>query len=480
MAYRLGDTVNILKLAKIIVATIVLVAVGGAALSWHQRDARPTGPRLVRVLQLDADEGVFAYSRISPDGRLLAYASERRTSAAARPTRTIRVIDLANGALLFAERGIDAYWSPGGERLIFLSEDPPDRSTVSIRDMRTGVVTRDVAPTDLGDYYSWATIDDRDLIVTILSRYYFLDRNRAILPAAGVVPCPGIGVGSRPLVSKDGRRLSTFVNGWIVVRNLQNCEDIVETGVAGAKADFSWDGRYLAFHAPKPDGGGYEIQVVDIARRTLRRVTNLPGSSFFPSWTADGRLSFRYDGADYHGFMLASDVLVAAESPLPAARAAVARLRWYDLFAAPLPSPGVILVIVWATWSAHSVDALGAAERYAALAPDVPVVTAVDVASRAADVGRMRAEWGVRLPQVATRPSPLWRSGTAAQMPMALVFADGVLVDSRLGAQTDGELALLVQRAHRTRLAHDAIVASSSTRRRDSTRQTLASMASMP
>ena len=76
-------------------------------------------------------------------------------------------------------------------------------------------------------------------------------------------------------------------------------------------------------HAPKPNADGYEIVVVDIQKHTLRTVTSLAGSSYFPSWTKDGRLSFRYDGEDYRGFMMIENVLGANADK---AKALVARL----------------------------------------------------------------------------------------------------------------------------------------------------------
>jgi Tol biopolymer transport system component len=163
------------------------------------------------VYELASDKGVFAYSRISPDGRFLAYASEARNivSGSGR-SQVVTVVDLLEETVVFEEPGIDAYWSPDGQRMIYLSY--------------------------------------RDAVNTV------------------------------------------------VVRSLADCADVLDTGLPGAKADFSWDGRYIAFHAPNTSGRGYEIQVVDLESRTVRTITRLSGSSFFPSWTRDGRLSFRYDG----------------------------------------------------------------------------------------------------------------------------------------------------------------------------------------
>jgi hypothetical protein len=48
----------------------------------------PPAPRLERVYALQPEEGVFAYARISPDGRTLAYASETRPPA--QPARLVQ------------------------------------------------------------------------------------------------------------------------------------------------------------------------------------------------------------------------------------------------------------------------------------------------------------------------------------------------------------------------------------------------------
>jgi hypothetical protein len=397
-------------------------------------------PRFERVLALAPDEGVFAYARISPDGRFLAYASETKRSVFGGVQRTIRVVDLQTREIVFTEPGIDAYWSNDGRRMIFLSHE--GRRGVSIRRHDTGDVTRDVAPTNLGDYYSWGVRDGRDLILTILSRYYYLDGDQAVLPAARVEPCEGIGTGERPLLSKDGRRITTFVRGTVVIRNLTDCEDVLDTAVRGAKADFSFDGRYVALHVQKPDARGYEIQVIDVERRTVRTVTDLPGSSFFPSWTRDGRLSFRYDGDDYRGFLMAHDVLTAPERPLPSSdRRVPEQRRWADVFPeTPPPSNALALVTIWGAWSAHSPDALvdlqRAREHFAGHGLDVRVLTATDPGSRRADLDRLRARHHIDLPEIPLAPERLALTEAHNQIPATLLFEHGVLVDRRLGAQT--------------------------------------------
>src|SRR5688500_4516429 len=64
-------------------------------------------PRFERVHELPPSQGVFAYSRISPDGRYLAYAAESREGARGRLARTITVVDLQTRKILFTEPGID-------------------------------------------------------------------------------------------------------------------------------------------------------------------------------------------------------------------------------------------------------------------------------------------------------------------------------------------------------------------------------------
>jgi hypothetical protein len=283
--------------------------------------------------------------------------------------------------------------------------------------------------------------DGRDLILTITSHYFYLVGDTAQRPVALVGPCDGVGVGARPLLSHDGTRVTTFVRGAIVVRNLTDCRDIFDTGVQGAKADFSWDSRYIAFHAPKLAGPGYDIYVIDLKARTIRTVTNFSGSGFFPSWTRDGRLCFRYDGDDYRGFELASHVLDAPPRALaPNPVQAPATLRWSDIFPeTPRPTAPLSVVMVWAPWSAHSADALEqlqtARNSLARTAVDVSIMIATEPASRADDVGRMIEAGGINLQAIPLAASRLSKTEGENQIPAYLLFRGGRLVDRRLGAQ---------------------------------------------
>jgi hypothetical protein len=425
-------------------STIVLAAWASLALGTPQQQAF----KLDRAYELKPDEGVFAYARISPDGRFLAYASQMPDpSRSGRITQTVTVVDLGTKKVLFTEPGIDAYWSNDGERMIYLSSG----HGVSMRNHKTGVVTRNVAPTALGDYFSWAVRDGQNLILTIQSNYYHLDGDKARLPHAKVAACAGIGVGDRPLISKDGQRITTFVRGSVVVRGLTDCENTIDTGIKGQKADFSFDGRYIAFHAPKKTGAGYEIYVVDLRDRSVRTLSGLSGSSLYPSWTRDGRLSFRYDGDDYKGFMFASNVLAVAPRPLAAAEPIPAERQWSDLFPETKPAHGINVVMIWAPFSAHSPAALDdlqrAREYFIERSLDVGVMTALDPNARRADADKLIAENGVRLPRIALTPERFRLTEAVNQSPTTLLFRDGRLIDRRLGAQTFEQLKEWVEAA---------------------------------
>lgn len=302
----------------------------------------PAGVTFEKLLPLKAGEGVFAYARISPNGRYLAYASEMPAPGGRGITQTETMVDLNDKKVIFTEPGIDGYFSNDNERMIFLSF-ANGGSNVAMRNQKTGVVTHNVAPVSLGDYFSWSVRDGKNTILTIQSNFYELDGDRAVLPAGRVSSCPGIGVGARPLISKDGRRITTFVRGTVVVRGLTDCNDVLDTGLQGAKADFSFDNRYVAFHVDRADHRGSDIVIIDTKDRTVRTLTGLAGSAIFPSWTQDGRLCFRYEGADYNGFMMASNVLSLPAKPLASATDATRapeRITWQDLFPGEAPQHG--------------------------------------------------------------------------------------------------------------------------------------------
>jgi hypothetical protein len=427
--------------SRVTARLVVISVLGILGVVLDACSGQPAAPEFKQILALKPEEGVFAYARISPDGRSLVYATEGSgTARTGGPFPTINVRDITNGSLLFSEPGVDGYWSPDGRRIIyesFLDGHP----RVNIRDIRGGTVSRDVVPVDAGDYYSWGEQDGRNIVATIKGFYFALSHGKAG-PLARIRPCDGIGIGERPLLSHDGVRVTTFVRGTIVVRNLSDCVDIFDTGIQGAKADFSWDGRYIAFHAPKIRGSGYDIYVIDLALRTIRVITHMLGSSFYPNWTKDGRLCFRYDGSDYRGFVIASNVLSAPPSPLPAVTSRVPRRPlWSEIFPeTDWPDHPVDVVAVWGTWSAHSAFALSqlqlAREELSKRGVDIGTFAAVDPGSSPKDVAMLLARHGISLPQVPLDPLRLPLTEGQNQIPAILLFRNRRLLDRRLGAQS--------------------------------------------
>jgi len=407
-------------------------------------------PIFEQSFALAADEGVYAYSRVSPDGKRLVYASQAR-SPLDRQEPIVKVVELSTKRVIFSEAGIDGYWSPDGQRMVFLSRRQKD--SVTIWQVPSGRLTRDVAPASLGDYYSWGKVRGKDIVLTILGNYYYVERNNAVMPPRRVPSCPGVGAAERPLISKDGDWITAFAHGNIIVRRLADCRDIFDTGVRGGKADFSWDGRYIAFHGPKENLNGYDVKVIDIVKRTVRVITNsLTGSSLFPSWTRDGRISFRYDGPDYRGFVLASQVLGVPERPLNRQSSIALNPTWEELFPeTSRPTGRFALVMVWAPWSAHSAEALRELQR-AILALNrngdvVDVFTAVDMISTRAEIERMRERIQVRLPLIPLAAQRFVQTEAVNQIPAVLLFEDGVMTDHRLGAQNSDELRAWVEDA---------------------------------
>jgi hypothetical protein len=235
------------------------------------------------------------------------------------------------------------------------------------------------------------------------------------------------------------------------VRALVGCDPVFDTGLQGAKADFAWGGRYLAFHAPRERDPGYQILVVDLEARTVRALgAELAGSSYFPSWTRDGRLSFRYDGPDYRGFMLARRVLAAPAHPLPAPQHIPEHRTWRDVFPeTPRPATEMTLVLVWGPWGAHSRDALRSLERargyFDERELDITVLHAIDPGSSPGDAEWFLARDGIGVPRIPLTPEQRSLSEAHNQNPTTLLFQDGALIDRRMGAQSFDALVTWVE-----------------------------------
>ena len=399
--------------------------------------------RIDRVYALQNGETVFAYARISPDGRKLAYSSETRDSTAVDGyQRTVRVIDLKTQQIVFDEHGIDGYWSPDSTRLIFRANPPVG---VSVVDFATSRVRRNVAAARLGDYFSWGRMNGRDVILTILGNFYSLDGEAPVSTWETIHPCAGWGTAERPLLSRDARKVSAFHDGTVIVRNLNDCGGLFDTHLRGAKADWSLDGTRIAFHLQKKTGPGYRVVVVDLIRHTVMPVGDLPGSSFYPSWTDDGRLCFRYDSDDFKGFVIADGFGQPGE-PLPTVTAREpAAVRWERVFPQqPRPRSALTVAMVWATWGAHCQSALAdlaeASGRLRAAHIDVAPVVVNEPFSNSTEVNRVIQRLPGTTPHFMVSPERLWLTRADNQIPALMLFNGDTLVARRLGAQSVEDL----------------------------------------
>ena len=416
--------------------------------SWSAHDLAPKSNALVRIHDLDSEERVFAYSRISPDGRLLAYTSERQRRDGSAD-RMVKVINIQTKSAVFAESGIDPYWSPAGDRLVFISHasDPP---TISIVNIRTRQVRRNIASVELGDYPSWGrSSDGGDVLLTIKGNYFLLNQQLPSFSYKTIPSCADLGRAERPLISKDGRRVTSFQGGRIVVRPLDHCGDVIRTGISGAKADFSRDGRFIAFHTFKASGKGYEVRIADLAERNFLRLAPLPGSSYFPSWADDGRLAFRYESEGFHGFVLTRPDLSSERFSFPSLPRSPEEIHWADVFTDGLnDAPTLSVVMVWAPWISHSPDALRSLQRAATILRDSEVQVqfgeVAEPASAAPDVEKMRKAERMTLDTFGFAPNGYQLTFGHNQLPVTLLFRDGVLEERRLGAQTAEELVTWV------------------------------------
>jgi hypothetical protein len=400
--------------------------------------------RYERVHELSSNEELFAYARATPDGRFLAYTSQERYSPPfVASARTINVVDLETDSVVFRTSGMDPYWANDGSRMVFLHTTSVP--SVSIWQRATGEVFSNVASTQLGDYYSWAVRDGKDVVLTILGNYYYIDSKQIASPPLRVPQCPVIGAANRPLISHDGRRISVFHRGTVLVRNIDDCDDVLETGLPGGKSDFSWDGRYLAMHTPKVQEQGYEITVVDMAQKVSWTATDLPGSSMFPSWLNDGRLLFSYDGPDYRGFIIADGFIKSSGTPLRTGPRSAMKASWKDVFpTASMPVNRIVLAMIWSTWSAHSAEALVSFQQSNLLfnesAMDVGLVISTEPGSDKQRSSAMLSRCAITLPMVPTALNEILVAEAANQMPTTLLFSGGTLADRKLGALTAEEL----------------------------------------
>src|SRR4029079_18953760 len=101
---------------------------------------------------------------------------------------------------------------------------------------------------------------------------------------------------------------------------------------------------------------------------------------------------------------------------------------------------GTRLVMIWAPWSAHSLEAFTnlqqAREYFDTHGIKVDVMEAADPGSPEGDIASQLSDFHVTGPRIPLSQQGLAMTEARNQMPTLLLFRDGDLVDHRLGAQT--------------------------------------------
>ena len=288
--------------------------------------ASSSGPQYARVYTLKPKEGVFAYARISPDGDTLVYASEKTTRAIRTGSDRRTMVDLASKKIL-SPRMVSTHTGRSTER---------GSSTRAARASRfaTCAPARSPArrPAGTRRLLQLGAARRQGSILTIASNYYYLDGDKAV----------SADLQGESVRQDRHRRASAHLE------RRQAHHDLRRRQHRRARARqlrrhlrHRHQGREGGFLVGRPlhrlplaqaEGPATTIQIVDLQQHTVRTLPGLSGSALFPSWTKDGRLCFRYDGPDYRGFMMASNVLDVPAQPLPAVAEPLPRRRTWRTF----------------------------------------------------------------------------------------------------------------------------------------------------
>src|SRR5262245_55953248 len=143
--------------------------------------------------------------------------------------------------------------------------------------------------------------------------------------------------------------------------------------------------------------------------------------------------------------MIATNVLDTPAASLPVVPESLPERRaWSDIFPETRSAPGMRLVMIWAPWSAHSLEAFTnlqeAREDFTARGVQVDVMAAADPGSRESDITSQLEDFHVTIPRIQLSPRHLAMTEARNQMPSTLLFRGGVLIDRKLGAQSSETL----------------------------------------
>ncbi len=225
------------------------------------------------------------HPRFSPDGRTLAFISDRRTLVETEPRgretgasaredgEQVYLLPLDGGEarrLTDLPRGVDAFeWSPDGTRLVVVSAS---RGATQVEDDRRRGIDR---------------ASDRDPSTPPPSDYRFIDRLDYMLNGAGF-------------------KYDRIGHLWLVDVASGAASRLTDGRAADGSPAWSPDGERIAFTSNRRRDADLvaerqDVYVVELATRAVHAITRGPKSMFSaPAWLPDGRtiavLGHRYEG----------------------------------------------------------------------------------------------------------------------------------------------------------------------------------------
>jgi Tol biopolymer transport system component len=222
-----------------------IMAVTAAGLFLARPPAGRNGGRAMRFSAVTTFSGVEAQPALSPDGRSIAFVSNRDGQW------DIYVGLVAGGTLVRVTNDANVEmrprWSPDGTRLLF------------------------ARLSDAGTYDLW------------------------VVPSLGGVPRRLVLDGAYPAWSPDGRTIAYSADGvlWICDASGEHPRAVTrpEPPVAHLQPSFSHDGRRLVF--VRRIAGPYgELAIVDLASSSVRTITKDGALAWSPVWSPDDRFVY--------------------------------------------------------------------------------------------------------------------------------------------------------------------------------------------
>ena len=269
------------RLAWLLFTTLIMCA-------WDVRPhaAATTTPTIDQWLSLKTILKREASPRISPDGRSVAYSIRTAVWETNSFDDQIWIANVSSGESyqLTEAKGnsVNIKWSPDGKRLAFLFSTwggpppqiylaaPPSREVVRLTQVNNGV-----------NDFQWAA-DGRSIAFTTTE----------VFPRTGGEETPEYHiVGNDPAFS---------TSLWIIALTADSmptsapAERLID-GASLAVDDFTWspDSRRIAFSASQykesESFSTYDIYVLDLGDKSIKKIVDAKGPDFFPVWSPDGK-----------------------------------------------------------------------------------------------------------------------------------------------------------------------------------------------